>query len=90
MDFKQKKKDAEKMRPPCDDADFEYCLSTLLSSCLDGAAARELNKIEPPLEELLKYKRNGFVWNQDNPQLVAMIQEKERYASKIKEGSVGP
>ncbi len=40
---------------------------------------------EPPLEEPLKYKRNGFVWNQDDPRTVAMIREKERYASKIKD-----
>ncbi len=50
-DFDQKKKDAEKSGPPCDDAALEYCLGAFLRSCLDGAAARELNKTESPAEE---------------------------------------
>ena len=84
-EFDQKKNDAGKRGPPCDDAALDYCLVTLLRLCLDGAAARELNKTEPPYEEPLKYKRNGFVWNQDDPRIVAMIWEKERFASKLKD-----
>ncbi len=60
-DVDQKKTDAEKRVNPFDDAAFEYCLGTLLRSCLDGAAARELNKTEPPSEEPVKYERNVFV-----------------------------
>ncbi len=82
--IRPEKKDAGKSGPPCDDAALEYSLVTLLRSCLDRAAARELSKTEPPSEEPLKYKRNGFVWNQDDPRIVVMMREKERFASKLK------
>ena len=84
-EFDQKKKVAGKSGPPCDDAALDYCLVTLLRSCLDGAAAREFNKTEPPSREPLKCERNGFVWNQDDPRIVAMIREKERFAGELKD-----